>query len=89
MKRDFLFLSESWIPSTFYDDKTQLIWVNTFDLFTKIYEKKVKSTVMYKYAIHKDVYRAFVCMYKNKRSNKKTRKLHHKHLVRKYSKIDS
>ena len=77
MKKSFLILSESWTPSRFYDDKTELVWVNTFSLFIKLYENKLVVEQGVKYAIHKDVYQAFRCMYRekqNKKSNKETRK---------------
>lgn len=62
----------SWTPSKYYDDETQLIWVQSFPIFKKLYNNKIKQTSNVKYAIHKDVYKAFLLQYK---TNKKTRKI--------------
>lgn len=81
MKKQFIILSESWTPSRFYDDKTELVWVNTYDLFVKLYENTQRIEKGIKYAIHKDVYRAFRHMYRekqSKKSNRKTRKIKNK-----------
>ena len=75
MKRDFLTLSDSWTPSSFYDASTTLIWVNSYKTFVNIYERKIKAPEGKKYAIHKDVYKSFLYMYKNTgRNSKYTRK---------------
>lgn len=72
MKKHFFIVdSKSWHPSSFYDNSTQLTWVMEFKLFRKIYTGKVKSKPGNKYAIHKDVYTAFMNKLKNM---KKTRK---------------
>ena len=79
MKRDFITLSDSWSPSSYYDSSTSLIWINSYELFMKVYERKIKAPSDKKYAIHKDVYKAFLYMYKNKdRSSKNTRKTRRK-----------
>jgi len=74
MKRDFMILSESWQPSTFYDGKTKLTWVMKYDLFVKIHERKIRGGNGVAYAIHKDVYDAFLHMYKTKPQNGGKRK---------------
>jgi len=75
MKRDFITLSDSWTPSSFYDASTSLIWVISYDTFVKVYERKIKAPEGKKYAIHKDVYKSFLYMYKNtSRHSKHTRK---------------
>ena len=80
-----MILSESWQPSTFYDGKTKLTWVMKYDLFVKIHERKVRGGDGIAYAIHKDVYDAFLHMYKTKthsggrsRPRRRTRKKYRK-----------
>lgn len=63
----------NWTPSSFYSDKITLIWVFKYSLFKKIYTGKIKSPTCKKYAIHRDVYKAFKELYKN-RQLRKTRK---------------
>lgn len=74
MKRDFIMLSKSWTPSTFYDASTSLIWVISYETFVKVHEKKIKAPEGKKYAIHEDIYTAFLFMYKNKERASKRRK---------------
>lgn len=72
MKKDlFLIKSTSWKPSSFYNQTTQLIWVLEYKLFKKIYTNQMEPKQGYRYAIHKDVYNAFLCKFKHA---KKTRK---------------
>lgn len=59
----FTILDNSWKPSTFYDGKKELIWINNYELFKEIYKNKRENN--YLYAIHKDVYDAFLYKYKN------------------------
>lgn len=66
----FTVLSDQWTPSTFYDGNTELIWVNNYSLFVRIYEKRVRAPEGKRYAIHKDVYQAFVFKYKNSNGRK-------------------
>jgi hypothetical protein len=70
-KQFFIVKSNTWLPSGFYDSETKLIWVMDFKLFRKIKSGNIKPSLQHKYAIHKDVYDAF--MYKL-RNMKKTRK---------------
>lgn len=65
--------NEMWQPSTFYDSKTKLKWIMSYSLFKKVYTKKVKTDNDNKYAIHNDVYKAFLYKYKNCK-RKQTRK---------------
>lgn len=67
--------NETWQPSTFYDSKTTLKWIMNYSLFKKVYTNKVKPGNEYKYAIHNDVYKAFLYKYKNcKRKQTKKKK---------------
>jgi hypothetical protein len=70
-KQFFIVKSNTWHPSGFYDAETKLIWVMEFKLFRKIHNGKIKPSLHSKYAIHKDVYEAFMYKLKNM---KKTRK---------------
>lgn len=63
----------NWTPSTFYTNDISLIWVFKYSLFKKIYTGKIKSTNNKKYAIHRDVFKAFKEVYKQ-RQLRKTRK---------------
>ena len=74
MKRDFIMLSNSWAPSTFYDSSTSLIWVISYETFVKVHEKKIKPPEGKKYAIHEDIYKAFLFMYKNKKNKERSHK---------------
>jgi hypothetical protein len=86
-----LFIVENpntWTPSSFYDASTNLIWVQSYDLFTKLYTDTRDTRSMTnpnpntnpnqntKYAIHKDIYKAFSYMYTSKKREKhnKTKK---------------
>lgn len=79
MKKQFiLFDNERWHPSTFYDQKTELCWIMDYSLFVKIYTGKVNEKEGTKYAIHKDVYNAFLFQFmsngrKKKRETRKSR----------------
>ncbi len=72
MKKHFFLIvsSNTWQPSGFYDSATQLTWVMDFKLFTKIQTNKVTH---HKYAIHKDVYSAFMYKFKNMKKTRKKR----------------
>jgi hypothetical protein len=68
-------LDNSWKPSTFYDKDTTLYWIHDYKLYKKIKENKVKEKENIKYAINKDVKKAFDELYKIKTKNmKKTKK---------------
>ena len=76
MKSKFIIVkNETWQPSSFYDSQTQLIWVMEYKLFRNVCANKSTPPEGYKYAIHKDVYAAFLHKYKNGKSIRKTRKL--------------
>lgn len=69
--------NKSWVPSTFYDGETELVWVFDFKLYKKIVENKVKDIDGKRYAIRKDVKQSYDELYrlKYRRVNaKKTRK---------------
>lgn len=76
MKSSFFIVdNKSWHPSSFYDNDTELKWVMDYKRFKKIYinknvERNEKQNI--KYAIHKDVYNAFLFRYKL--SKRKTQK---------------
>ena len=74
MKRNFIMLSNSWTPSSFYDSSTSLIWVVSYDTFVKVHEKKIRAPQGKKYAMHEDVYKAFLFMYKNKKTTAKKKR---------------
>ena len=61
----------TWQPSSFYDASTNLIWVNSYELFVKAYTQNtpIIDTLNQtnKYAIHKDVYHAFSFIYNSKK----------------------
>lgn len=92
MKKQFiLFDNERWHPSTFYDQKTELCWVMDYSLFVKIYTGKMNGKEGIKYAIHKDVYNAFVFKFrsidvKTKRETRKSRFVKSLNKTRKHSK---
>jgi hypothetical protein len=69
---------DSWSPSSFYDENTNLLWVNTFSLFKQIYINNITPPNNTKYAIYKDVYRAFMYKYNHIHKKNKTRKKTHK-----------
>lgn len=86
-KQFMIFDSERWHPSSFYDSNTQLVWVMSYRLFKRIYARKHqsrcvtldidgddKTNISKKYAIHKDVYTAFVYRYKNENETKRKKR---------------
>ena len=73
MKSDFYIVdNDTWHPSSYYDDKTSLIWVMNYILFKRVFFNNNHNKNV-KYAIHKDVYNAFIYKYNNRRKNR-TRK---------------
>lgn len=92
MKNNILFLSNNWIPSTFYDNKTELIWIFDYNLFINVYTNKIKlnNNINKKYAMHNDVYKSFLYKYnhskKIKINNNKERKTKKKNKKKYYNK---
>tara|TARA_Y100000780_G_scaffold232377_1_gene263238 strand:+ start:5576 stop:5857 length:282 start_codon:yes stop_codon:yes gene_type:complete len=93
MKHDFLiFENNTWKPSEYYDNNTRLKWVFSYKLFKKVYINRENNINRdnNRYAIHKDVYKAFLYKYKhlNNKTNKKTtrpnKKNHTKRRLNKY-----
>lgn len=78
--------NKTWHPSSFYDEKTTLQWVMEYKLFKKVYLDKKRENGI-KYAIHRDVYNAFLYKFKNS-NKKKTRKTMKKTRVRKLKTYD-
>lgn len=66
----------SWSPPSFYDASTNLIWIQSYKLFTDVYSGLLPLTLKKgtKYAIHKDVYHAFLFQYREKEKRKKQEK---------------
>jgi len=71
MKPFLLFDNEKWHPSTFYDKETKLLWIMEYKLFTKIYTEKKHQEKGIKYAIHKDVFDAFLFKFRTIENRKK------------------
>ncbi len=72
MKSKFYIVdNDTWHPSSFYDENTELIWVFTYKLFKKVYISGYLERN--KYGIHKDVYNAFLLKFKQN-TTKRTRK---------------
>lgn len=68
-----MILDDSWQPSTFYNENIIIKWVFDFTLYKKIKEKKIKEKENVKFAINKNVKKAFDELYKMK-NKRKTRK---------------
>lgn len=68
-----MILDDSWQPSTFYKENIIIKWVFDFTLYKKIKENKIKEKENVKFAINKNVKKAFDELYKMK-NIKKTRK---------------
>lgn len=66
----------SWSPPSFYDTSTNLIWIQSYKLFTEVYSGLLLLTLKKgtKYAIHKDVYNAFLFQYREKEKREKQEK---------------
>lgn len=66
----------SWSPPSFYDASTNLIWIQTYKLFTDVYSGLLPLNLKKgtKYAIHKDVYHAFLFQYREKKKREKGEK---------------
>jgi hypothetical protein len=71
-----MILDDSWQPSTFYNENIIIKWVFDFTLYKKIKENKIKEKGNVKFAINKNVKKAFDELYKMKstRNTRKTRK---------------
>lgn len=70
-KSFLLFDNNRWHPSTFYDQKTELVWVMEYTLFIDIYQNKIVTKDGIKYAIHQDVYDAFLFKFNHSTNRKK------------------
>lgn len=76
MKSKFILVeNNTWSPPSFYDTNTQLIWVMDYKLFRNVYVKNLRPPSGYKYAIHRDVYNAFLYKLQISKNNRKTRKI--------------
>lgn len=70
----YIVKKNTWQPSTFYDENTQLVWVMDFSLFKKIYSGKMPKNKGIQYTIHNDVYQAFLYKYKHASKTRKRKK---------------
>lgn len=71
-------LNDNWKPSTFFNSNTNLEWILNYKLFEKIYNNKLTPNKDIKYAIHKDVFDAFLLKLKMNKERNKTKKSNRK-----------
>lgn len=74
--------NKTWHPSTFYNERTTLQWIMEYKLFKKVYLDKKRENGI-NYAIHRDVYNAFLYKFKNSNMKKTRKKMRKKTIMRK------
>lgn len=79
-------LNDNWKPSTFFNSNTNLVWILNYKLFEKIYNNKLTPKENVKYAIHKDIFDAFLLKLKLNKERNKTRKSNRKNIKKNNSK---